>query len=69
MANKKIPADATKVFSTKLFEVYTKEQEQFNGSFKTFERVRTYDIAKAICIVDDEIIVLHEEKPGGSPKI
>ena len=69
MANKKIPADATKVFSTKLFEVYTKEQEQFDGSFKTFEWVRTYDIVKALCIVEDKIILLHDEQPGVGGKV
>lgn len=62
--NKKIPADATKVFSTTWFEVYQKEVEQFDGTYKTFEWVRAYDIAKAICIVDDKIIIQREEWPG-----
>lgn len=62
---KSIPADATKVFETKLFEVYTKETKQFDGSSKTFEWVRAYDIAKSICVVDDKIIILHTEMPGG----
>lgn len=66
MVNKKIPADAKKVFSTRLFQVYTKEMPQLDGSYKTFEWVRAYDIAKAICVVDDKIIILHEEFPGGS---
>lgn len=61
--NKKIPLDAKKVFSTELFEVYQKEVEQFDGSYKTFEWVRSYDIAKAVCIVDDKIIIQHELWP------
>ncbi len=63
MANKKIPEDATKVFSNRFFEVYEKEVKQFDGSYKTFERVRSYDTAKAICVVDDKIIIEHEEQP------
>lgn len=61
--NKKIPSDATCVFAGKLFQVYHKEMEQFDGSYKTFERVRAYDAAKALCIVDNSIIVLHTEMP------
>jgi len=61
--NKKIPADATKVFSTKLFEVYQKEVEQFDGSYKTFEWVRAYDTTKALCVVDDTIVIEHAEMP------
>lgn len=64
--NKKIPADAMKVFSTDLFAVYQKEQEQFDGTTKTFEWLRCYDVVKAICIVEDKIILQHEERPGGS---
>ncbi len=66
MANKRIPEDATKVFETRLFQVYAKEVEQFDGSFQTFEWVRTYDIAKAMCVVGGKIIILHEEFPGGA---
>lgn len=61
---RQIPQDAVKVFSTRLFEVYTKEQEQFDGSYKTFERVRAYDTAKAICVVDDKILIERVEMPG-----
>lgn len=59
-----IPADAVKVFATKFFAVYTKETLQFDGSYKTFEWVRAYDIAKSLCVVDDKIIILHTEMPG-----
>ena len=59
----RIPEDAQKIFETKLFGVYTKEVKQFDGATKTFERVRAYDIAKCLCVVDDKIVVLHTEMP------
>jgi len=64
MPKSKIPADAHKAFSSHYFAVYQKEVEQFDGSFKTFEWVRSYDTVKALCVVDEKIIVLHTEMPG-----
>jgi hypothetical protein len=46
-----------------LFDIYQKDQEQFDGSVKRFERARSYDIIKGICVVDEKIIVLREEQP------
>lgn len=59
-----IPVDATKVYATKYFSLYQKETQQFDGSYKTFERVRTYDIAKSLCVVDDKILVIETHMPG-----
>lgn len=59
----KIPLDATKVFSGILFDVYHKQVEQFDWSYKTFERVRWYDVCKAICIVQNKIVVQEERQP------
>lgn len=59
----KIPADATKVFAWVLFDVYQKEVEQFDGTYKTFEWVKGYDSAKAICVVDERIVILHTQMP------
>lgn len=66
MSVRKIPADATKVFERELFAVYEKEMTLFDGSQKTFERVRAYDVVKAICIVDNKIVVLATEQPSTS---
>lgn len=59
----KIPVDASCIFSWVLFDVYQKDVKQFDGSIKTFERVKCFDIVKAICIVEDKIIILHELQP------
>ncbi len=60
---KKIPTDAKRVFEWVLFDIYQKDQVQFDGSIKKFEWARTYDIAKWICIVDDRILILREQQP------
>lgn len=65
----KIPSDATCVFSWKLFQVYQKEVEQFDETIKTFEWIRWFDIVKAICIVDEKVIILHEQQPWGIKRI
>lgn len=61
--NRHIPEDAKKVFETKYFALYQKDTEQFDGSVKTFEWVRAYDVVKSICVVDDKIIVLDTYMP------
>jgi ADP-ribose pyrophosphatase YjhB (NUDIX family) len=61
----KIPGDATCVFSWVLFDVYQKDVEQFDGKKKTFEWVRWIDAVKAICVVDENILILHEQQPWG----
>lgn len=59
----KIPADAKKVYDWMLFDVYHFEIIWTDGKPRTFERVRWYDVAKAICIVDWKIIVTNEIHP------
>ncbi len=63
MSVRKIPADAKKVFENQLFVAYEKETELFDGTTKTFEWVRAYDVVKAICVVDGKILVLASEQP------
>ena len=58
-----IPQDAQKVFEWVLFDVYQKNTEQFDGSYKKFERVKAFNTAKALCVVDDMIVVLQESQP------
>ena len=60
----KIPDNAKKVFRGVLFDVYQWEQEQFDGSFKTFEIVKRAPSVQIIAITKErEIILLKEEQP------
>lgn len=63
MSVRKIPADAKKVFERELFEVYEKEMDLFDGTKKTFEWVRAYDVVKAICVVEGKILILATVQP------
>ena len=59
----KIPDGAKEVYHGILFDVYQKEIEQFDGSVKTFEWMRWYDVVKALCVVDGKILTTSEEQP------
>lgn len=61
-----IPEHAECVFRGELFEVYQWQQEQFDGSFATFEMLRRPDTVITLAIDDDGLIVVSdEEQPGG----
>lgn len=64
---KGIPGHAKKVFKGIIFDTYQWEQELFDGSFATFEKVTRPSIVVTIPVVDDKILVLHEEQPGRAP--
>lgn len=60
-----IPDRAKKVFSGILFDVYQWEQIQFDGSVKTFEKVKRRDTVGVLAITPDlKIILLQQEQPG-----
>ena len=50
-----IPDEAEKVFNGVLFDVYQWQQEMYDGSYATFERLRRADTAAVICITDDDM--------------
>jgi ADP-ribose pyrophosphatase len=60
----KIPSGATKVFEGIIFDVYHFQQEQFDGSFKTFEMLKHRDSVVIAPIVGDKIYLQHEEQPN-----
>lgn len=60
----KIPENAKKVFEGILFDVYQWEQEQFDGSKKTFEMVERIGNVTLLAVVKDKILLLKEEQPG-----
>ncbi len=63
----KIPKEAKKVFEGILYDTYHWEQELFDGSFKTFEKVFRLPAAKAFVVIEDKIIMLKEEQPHREP--
>jgi ADP-ribose pyrophosphatase YjhB (NUDIX family) len=66
-----IPSHAKKVFSGILVDVYHWEQEQFDGTFKTFEKIkRKFDTVTVVPIMEDgTIAITHQEQPGMVPFI
>lgn len=63
-----IPPDAQKVFTGEIFEVYQWQQELFDGSTATFERLKRPDTVSVIPVTDDgQILFAKEEQPGSAP--
>ena len=65
-----IPEHAEKVFSGILFDVYQWEQEQFDGSTATFEKLTRPDTVVVFAVTEDQQVVLtKQEQPGKAPFI
>lgn len=65
-----IPPSAKKVFSGILFDVYQWEQEQFDGSMKTFEMLYRRPGATIIPVLDGrKLLIAEDEQPGRPMKI
>ncbi len=63
----KIPPQAQKVFSGKIFDVYQWEQEMFDGTKQTFEKLTRTDTASVIAVTSDgTILLIEQEQPGAS---
>lgn len=63
-----LPKDAKRVFSGILFDVFHWEQELFDGSKATFEKLRRNDSSVVIPVLDDGTLLLTEdEQPGRLP--
>lgn len=58
-----IPTHAHKVFDGIIFDIYQRQQEQFDGSFKTFESAKHNSVVKSIPIIGDKILVSWDEQP------
>ena len=60
-----IPQDAKKVFDGKLFDVFQWEQEQYDGTKRTFEKVKRPDTVYILPVTDDgKIIICRQVQPG-----
>lgn len=65
-----IPPHAKKVFSGVMFDVYQWEQELFDGSTATFEKLKRPDTVVVFPATDDGKIILTKQKqPGWSDSI
>ncbi len=61
----KIPKNAKRVFRGKIFEVYHWKQKMFDGSYKTFERLKRPDSANTIAVRGNKIVLCELQQPGG----
>lgn len=62
-----IPKEARCVFKGVIFDVYQWEQEMFDGSFQTFEKLKRADTIQVIPILENgNILILKEKQPNTS---
>lgn len=65
-----IPENAKRVFKGVLFDVYQWEQEMFDGSKATFEKLKRADTVVIFAVLPDgKIILTEQEQPGKEPFI
>ena len=64
-----IPEHATRVFKGVLFDVYQWQQEMFDGSFRTFEKLARNDATMVIPITSDGKILITEDEQPGRPMV
>lgn len=60
-----IPKDAKLVFEGKIFDVFQWEQVLFDGSIKTFEKLKRADSVNVICITKNQkILLIRQQQPN-----
>lgn len=65
-----IPKNAKRVFEGVLFDVYQWEQEMFDGTKETFEKLKRPDTVVVFPVLPDgKIILTEQEQPGKIPFI
>lgn len=65
-----IPQHAKKVFEGVIFDVYQWQQEMFDGSFQTFEKLKRPDTVVVFPVLDDgRILLTKQQQPGKDPFI
>jgi ADP-ribose pyrophosphatase len=62
-----IPPKAKKVFSGVIFDTYQWEQEMYDGSTETFERLRRADTINIIAVQGKDIFITKQEQPTRQP--
>ena len=62
-----MPEDATLVFKGKLFDVYQWQQQMYDGTYQTFEKLKRPDTVVVFAVLDDgSILLTKQEQPGKS---
>ncbi len=61
--SKKLPKNSKLVFEGVIYDVYQWDQEMFDGSKETFEKLKRKDTATVIATIGDKIILLEQEQP------
>ena len=60
-----IPEHAQKVFSGKLFDVYQWQQEMYDGTTETFEKLKRPDTVVVFAVLPDgKILLTKQQQPG-----
>jgi ADP-ribose pyrophosphatase len=61
---------AKKVFAGILYDVYQWEQELFDGTYATYEKLKGKDVVSVIPVTEEgKILVTHQSQPGSSEYI
>lgn len=60
----KIPTDAKKVFTGKIFDVYQWEQQMFDGTTQTFEMLKRPNTIEVIATDGDNIFLSKQSQPN-----
>lgn len=69
-SNQPIPENAKCVYKGKIFDVYQWEQEMYDGTKKTFEKIKRPDTVVVFPVLDDgKILLTEQEQPGKEPFI
>ncbi len=60
---KPLPESAKRVFKGVMFDVWQWEQQMYDGSTATFERLKRPNTAAVLAVVDDRILIQEQEQP------
>ena len=64
---RKIPEQATKVFSGEIFDVYQWQQKMYDSSFATFEMLKRADTVYVLAVLDNGKVILIKQQQPNSP--
>ncbi len=66
-SKQQLPEDAALVFKGSLFDVYQWQQQMYDGTFETFEKLKRPDTVVVFAVLDDgSILLTKQEQPGKS---
>ena len=69
LSKQPIPPQAKRVFGGIIFDVYQWEQKLFDGTTKTFEKLKRPATVMVLPVIDDKILLTEQEQPGVQPFI